>query len=98
MHVKILKRERGHINMDKIPIDTIISIAKEIGGNKKFQKTVFGTYSNGRPRSAIDAIKGEVISPEDQLLITRKLQKKKKKNKNKKKKKHKKDGITFYEF
>ena len=79
-----------------IPVETIVSIAKELGGNKKIQKTIFGTYSNGRPRSAIDAVKGEVISPEDQLLITKRLQKKNKKKK--KKKKHKKNKIDSYNF
>ena len=39
MHVKILKRERRNSTMGNIPIESIISIAKEIGGNKKFQKT-----------------------------------------------------------
>lgn len=81
--------------MGKIPIETIVSIVKEVGGNKDFQKAVFGTYSNGKARSAIDAVRGEVISPEDQLLITKKLnKKKKKKKKNKKKKSSMKDKIT----
>ena len=49
------------------------------------KRTIFGEYSDGRPRSIIDGIYGETLSPK---------QKKKKKYK-KKKKKHKK--VKFYD-
>ena len=83
-----------------IPVETIVSVLNGLGENKKVQKTILGTYSNGKTRSVIDALKGEIISPEDQLLITKRLNKKKKKKKKNKKKKKKIDmgGITITHF
>lgn len=56
---------------------------KHISENKDLQKVLFGTYSNGKPRSLADAISGEVIHPDDKLLITKRLEKHEKKKKKK---------------
>ena len=59
---------------------------KHISENKDIQKMLFGTYSNGSPRNLADAISGEVVSPEDKLKITKRLEKNEKKKKKRKKK------------
>lgn len=68
--------------------------------NKDIQKMLFGTYSNGKPRSFVDAISGEIVSPEDKLAITKRLRKneKKKKKRNKKGKKYAKIDISKLAF
>ena len=48
--------------------------------------TIFGTYTNGKPRSMIDALNGEVIHPRDKLIIAKRIEKNEKKKKKKKKK------------
>ena len=75
-------------------IKTIIAIGAEVGGriakevsdNDNMKKTIFGTYSDGSPRSMSDMISGEIVSPEDRLAITRKIEKHEKKKEKKKKK------------
>jgi len=48
------------------------------------QKKIFGTYSDGKARSFVDAYRDEVISPKDRVRWEKKKQKKKKKGKSKK--------------
>lgn len=63
----------------------IASVVVDVISSDKVKKTLFGTYSNGKARNLTDAIHKEVVSPEDKLLITKRLKKnKKKKKKNKK--------------
>lgn len=62
--------------------------------DKEIQKILFGTYTDGKPRSAIDAYHNEILSPKDRLLIEERMEeirkgKKKGKKKSKKKKKYK---------
>lgn len=88
-------------------IATIISAAGGLAGNEKIQKTLFGVYSDGSPRSLPDALSGEILSPKDrQRMLYRKDKKKKrkyertneyykKKTEKKKKKKVKPGKINF---
>lgn len=64
----------------------------KLAKNKKVQKIVLGTYTNGKPRSLVDAVNNELLSPEDRLLIEERIEeiRKKKKGKKKSKKKDKK--------
>lgn len=65
--------------------EKIASVVVDVIASEKVKKTLFGTYSNGKARNLSDAIHQEVISPEERLLITKRLKKnKKKKKKNKK--------------
>lgn len=69
----------------KVKYDQIASVVVDVLASDKMKKTLFGTYSNGKARNLTDAIHREVVSPEDKLLITKRLKKnKKKKKKNKK--------------
>lgn len=69
-----------------------IDIKSIIGGVGDFvlsesgQKFICGTYSNGKPRSLVDAARDEYISPKDREEWEKRKKKKKKKNKKKKKK------------
>lgn len=69
--------------------ELIVTGADLFLNNKKAQKTILGTYSDGSPRSIIDALNGETISAKDKLLITKRLEESRKKKKKKKKKKNK---------
>lgn len=59
----------------KIGIDGIISTVLKLSSNEDLQKMICGTYSDGTPKSLIDSIHGEVLSPKDKR---KKLYKKKK--------------------
>ena len=64
-------------------LDTVITAATQIIGvvtNEDLRKTVLGTYSDGKPRSIIDAYNGEVLSPKQKQ---KKLYKKRKAGKKK---------------
>lgn len=64
-------------------MDTVITVATQIIGvvtNEDLRKTVLGTYSDGKPRSIIDAYNGEVLSPKQKQ---KKLYKKRKSGKKK---------------
>lgn len=78
----------------------IKEVGKQVGENKEIQKILFGTYTDGQPRSLSDAIDGEIISPEDRLAITKRLKKneKKKKKKEKKGKKYAKIDLSKLAF
>lgn len=64
----------------------------KIVNTPEVKRSIFGEYSDGTPRSVVDGIYGEILSPK---------QKKKKKYK-KKKKKHKKvrfyDDYDYYDY
>ena len=64
-------------------ISTVKMVAEKALENETVRGTLLGTYTNGKPRSVIDAINGEIYSPEDQLLITKRIKKHKKKKKEK---------------
>lgn len=55
---------------------TVVTICS----NKKFQESIFGTYSDGTRRNFFDAWNGEVLSPKQRR---KKLYKKKKSGKKK---------------
>ena len=76
-------------NVIRSGLEFLKSASESFMNDPKARKTVFGTYSNGKPRSIIDALNGEVIHPEDKLLIAKKIEKNKKKRKKKKKKQQK---------
>lgn len=80
--------------------EVLKSAEKHISENPSIQKTLFGTYSNGEPRSLADAISGEVIHPSDKLAITKRIEKheKKKKKKESKGKKYAKIDISKLAF
>ena len=61
-------------------IEKVADIAMSSSG----QKFICGTYSDGKPRSVVDAMRDEYVSPKDRMEYDKK---KKKKNKKKKKKK-----------
>lgn len=64
----------------KIGIEGIAKAILSLSSSEDLQKLICGTYSDGTPKSVIDSIHGEVLSPKD----------KKKKIYKKKKVKHKK--------
>ena len=63
------------------------SLLKEAAKDEKLMKWILGTYSNGNARSIPDMLNGELISPEDRLLITERMKDLDKKKKKKRKKK-----------
>lgn len=75
----------------KTGVDTFVK-------SPKLQKTVLGTYSNGKPRSIVDACRNEVVSPDDKLMITKRLEKSKKKKTKKKKKNASYAKIDLFNF
>lgn len=66
----------------KILIDTATSLVS----NEKIQRTLFGEYSDGTPRSLSDCLEGEILSPKDREKM---LYKKKRKSSSNKKQKSK---------
>ena len=75
--------------------ESIIAIIGAIGSlitSKGARKALFGTYSDGTPRSLVDSLDGEVRSPAE------KARKKHKKKSGKKSKKGKKKSKTKYYF
>lgn len=69
--------------MSKIPIATILSTVTEVAKNKTIKKCIFGEYADGSPRSLMDALDGEILSPKERKVY---MCKEKKGNKKKKKK------------
>lgn len=64
-------------------VEAVIAVIGAVGTlfcSKGFKKAMFGSYSDGTPRSFTDALNGEIRSP---ACRDRKYGKKKKKNKNK---------------
>ena len=72
------------MSVDIKKIGTVIKQVSNVVMSDKGQKFLCGTYSNGEPRSVVDAMRDEYVSPDDRADWDKK---KKKKKKNKKKKK-----------
>lgn len=80
-------------------IEVLSSASSLILGNKKLQKILCGTYSNGKIRSFSDAIHGEIVDPRDKKLkVYKYMEKQEKKKKKNKKKKNKKKSPNFTSF
>ena len=60
-----------------IAIESISKLAE----NEKLKGTLFGTYSDGTPRSIPDCIGGETMSPVQKRKFEKKMKKKEKKKK-----------------
>lgn len=75
-----------------IDIKSIISGVGNFVLSEDGQKFICGTYSDGSPRSLVDAARDEFISPESR----EKWDEKKKKKKKKSKKKNKKSSFDSY--
>ena len=74
-------------------LESIIAIIQAVGTaltSKGARKALFGTYTDGTPRSLVDSLDGEFRSPAE------KAKKKKKKNGKKKGKKSKKSKSKYY--
>lgn len=68
------------MKLDPTTVTTILNGLGSACKTKKAQKILFGTYSDGKPRSVIDAFNGEIMSPEQKqkkLYKKRKVGKKK---------------------
>lgn len=64
-------------------LETFITAASQVIGvvtNEDLRKTILGTYSDGKPRSLVDAMNDEVLSPKQRQ---KKLYKKRKSGKKK---------------
>lgn len=70
----------------KVSLITLVDSATKLVSNKTVQKALFGVYADDTPRSLVDGINGEVLSPK---------QRKEFMYRNKKKKKHKKPKIKL---
>lgn len=77
-------------------VDSLSSLAT----SEKGQKFICGTYSNGKPRNLVDALRDECISPKDRKKWEKKKKKKAKKRKKngKKKKKQTYSGVDLFRF
>lgn len=78
--------------MPKIDIGTILGTITDFALSERGQKFICGTYSNGKPRSLVDAARDEYISPKDR----EKWEKQKKKKKKSKKKSAKKNSVNIW--
>lgn len=79
-------------------IRTLVAAAGGLFANEKIQRSLFGEYSDGTPRSLPDCLEGEILSPKDREKMLYKKKKKnikKKKKSSKKNKKHTKQKIKF---
>lgn len=75
-------------------LTTLSDGVSKVASDEKIKKMIFGTYSNGKSRSILDSLDGEILSPKDREKY---LYKKDKKHKKKKKKKVKKAKIRIRE-
>lgn len=66
-------------------IGSILTVTEGLSKSKGVQKFLCGEYSNGKPRSLIDALDGEIYSPSQKKRCKKKKGKNKKHNKKKKK-------------
>lgn len=84
--------------------DVLGEIIHQVGKDESIKKTILGTYSDGTPRSVVDAYRDELLSPEDRTMMEermkeiRKNRKKRAKQKNKKKKKKRKDPFRHIDY
>lgn len=69
----------------KLPVATLSAIAETVvtvASDKGVQKALFGVYADNSPRSLVDSMNGEVLSPKQKKEYCYKKKKKKgKKNK-----------------
>lgn len=79
----------------KLDIGSIIGGIGDFILSESGQKFICGTYSNGKPRSLVDAARDEYISPKDRERWEKTKKKKKKKSK-KKKSKNDVSGIWYF--
>jgi hypothetical protein len=82
--------------MAEINVETLIKVAKKVGEtvtSEEGQRFLCGTYSNGKPRSFVDAMRDEYVSPKDRAKSD-----KKKKKKKKNKKKGKSNNMDIFKF
>lgn len=78
--------------MLKVDIGSIIGGIADFALSEQGQKFICGTYSNGKPRSLVDAARDEYISPKDR----ERWEKQKKKKKKAKKKAAKKNSVDIW--
>ena len=71
------------MSIDARSITTAVKQVANVVMSDKGQKFLCGTYSNGEPRSVVDAMRDEYVATDDRV----KEKKKNEKHKNKKKKK-----------
>lgn len=66
----------------KSDVGVLLDTASKLIGNKSIQRILFGTYADDTPRSLVDGINGEILSPKQRKkFVYKKKKKKKKKNK-----------------
>ena len=66
-----------------INVKTIATTVKQVANvvmSDSGQKFLCGTYSNGEPRSVVDAMRDEYVSPDDRAKWDKKKKKKKKRD------------------
>jgi hypothetical protein len=85
---KIHKEENNMANNLEIA-GAVADILASAATSKKGRKAICGTYSDGTPRSMVDAWRDEYISPKDRERWDKMKKKKKKAKKNAKKNKKK---------
>ena len=61
-------------------------IVEEVSKSETLQRQIFGSYTDGKPRSLTDAITGEVHSPKEKAKMEAQIAESKKKKKAKEKK------------
>lgn len=72
--------------MDMEIVKAVGSVLLDAAGNRKVQRVVLGTYTDGSTRNLFDAASGEFLSPKDrEKYLMGKKKSKKKKHKKKKK-------------
>lgn len=59
-------------------VTTTVGVVEAALSNDNIKGTILGKYSDGTPRSLPDAIKGEIVSPEDKDISKKRKKKKKK--------------------
>ena len=67
------------MSIDARSITTAVKQVANVVMSDKGQKFLCGTYSNGEPRSVVDAMRDEYVSPDDRVKWDKKKKKKKKK-------------------
>ena len=77
------KEEKGDVTVDAKTITNAIKTVSNIVMSDSGQKFLCGTYSNGDPRSVVDAMRDEYVSPDDRANWDKKEKMKKKKKKKK---------------
>lgn len=58
-------------------------LIEEVSKSETLQRQIFGSYTDGKPRSLTDAITGEIHSPKEKAKMEAQIKKSKKKKKKK---------------